>query len=110
MNPPYAHTLVFLLAVAGLVGCVGRFDYNLVLALGWLYLGDLNPQITSSVGVTAILSLVPSHASGLNRGRRHNHHSLFWKGRAFYLFVYAYFGDRNKVRHCSSVRPALLCE
>lgn len=54
MIPVYAHTLVFVLAVTGLVGCVGRFDYNLVLALGWLYLGDLNRQITNSVGVILI--------------------------------------------------------
>lgn len=52
MIPVYAHTLVFVLAIAGLVGCVGRFDYNLVLALGWLYLGGLNKEITNSVGVT----------------------------------------------------------
>lgn len=110
MNPPYAHTLVFLLAVAGLVGCVGRFDYNLVLALGWLYLGDLNPQITSSVGVTAILSLVSSYASGLNSCRWHDNHPFFWKRRAFYLPLHANLGDRYKVRYCSSVRPTLLRE
>lgn len=55
MTPIHAHALVFLLAIAGLVGCVGRFDYNLVLALGWLYIGDFNPQLTNSVGVTVIL-------------------------------------------------------
>lgn len=42
MQPPYANTLTVVLAVVGAIGCVGRFDYNLVLALGWLYLGMLN--------------------------------------------------------------------
>jgi hypothetical protein len=33
---------------------VGRFDYNIVLALGWLYLGDINHGLTNSIGVTFI--------------------------------------------------------
>lgn len=51
LSPPYAHTLAVVLAVVGAVGSVGRFDYNLVLALGWIYLSYLNPRLTSSLGV-----------------------------------------------------------
>ncbi len=51
MIPPYAHTFTFILALFGLVGCIGRFDYNLVLALGWIYLGDINYRLTNSIGV-----------------------------------------------------------
>ena len=51
MNPPYANTLTVVLAVVATIGCVGHFDYNLVLALGWLYLGNLNPRLTYSIGV-----------------------------------------------------------
>jgi hypothetical protein len=39
MHPPYANTLTVVLAVVALVGCVARFDYNICLALGWIYLG-----------------------------------------------------------------------
>ena len=42
MHPPYVNTLTVVLAIIGAVGCVGRFDYNIVLALGWLYLGEIN--------------------------------------------------------------------
>ena len=56
MHPPYANTLTVILAVVGAIGCVGRFDYNLVLALGWLYLGILNERLTYSIGVYLLLS------------------------------------------------------
>lgn len=51
----YAYTLTFLLAVVGLVGCVGRFDYNLVLALGWIYLTDKNIAFSTSLAVHNLL-------------------------------------------------------
>lgn len=51
MLAPYVHTLIFILAVAALIGCVGRFDYNLVLALGWIYLSGIHPNFTNTVGV-----------------------------------------------------------
>jgi hypothetical protein len=54
MLAPYVHTLTFVLAVASLIGCVGRFDYNLVLALGWIYLGDKHSHFTNTVGVLSI--------------------------------------------------------
>jgi len=47
----YLHTVTFILAVVGLVGCAGRFDYNLVLAIGWIYLSDKHPAFSSSMPV-----------------------------------------------------------
>ena len=52
MQPPYANTLTVVLAVVAAIGCVGRFDYNIVLALGWLYIGSIYPNLTNSLGVT----------------------------------------------------------
>ena len=54
MRPPYANTLTVVLAVVAAVGCVARFDYNIVLALGWIYLGSLNPRLTLSIGVYSV--------------------------------------------------------
>lgn len=48
----YVYTATFLLAVAGLVGCAGRFDYNLLLALGWIFLADKHPAFSSSFAVS----------------------------------------------------------
>ena len=47
----YLHTVTFILAVVGLIGCAGRFDYNLVLAIGWIYLSDKHPAFSSSIPV-----------------------------------------------------------
>ena len=55
MLPPYVNALVFVVLAASLVGCVGRFDYNLVLGLGWLYLGDKHPHLTNTIGVSLAL-------------------------------------------------------
>ena len=55
MLPPYVNTLIFILLAVALVGCVGRFDYNLVLGLGWLYLGDKHPHFTNAIGVIVYL-------------------------------------------------------
>ena len=56
MLPTYVHTFTFILAMVALVGCLGRFDYNIVLALGWLYLGQLHPSLTSSLAVRPTIS------------------------------------------------------
>lgn len=48
----YVYTATFVLAVAGLVGCAGRFDYNLLLALGWIFLADKHPAFSSSFAVS----------------------------------------------------------
>lgn len=47
----YVQTSTFILAVVGLFGCAGRFDYNLLLALGWIYLADKQPQFGNSLAV-----------------------------------------------------------
>jgi hypothetical protein len=52
----YAYTATFILALAGLVGCAGRFDYNLLLALGWIYLNDKHPSFSRSFAVLKNLS------------------------------------------------------
>jgi len=39
------HGCLFVLAITGLIGCLSRFDYNIVLALGWMLLADKHPQI-----------------------------------------------------------------
>lgn len=58
MLPTIVHTLIFLLAVffrlsqlVAFVGCTGRFDHNIVLSLGWIYLGSKNPHLTESFTV-----------------------------------------------------------
>lgn len=51
----YVYTATFLLAVAGLVGCAGRFDYNLLLALGWIFLADKHPALSTSFPVSPLL-------------------------------------------------------
>lgn len=47
----YVHLATFILAVVGLVGCAGRFDYNFLLALGWIYLADKHPFFSNSFAV-----------------------------------------------------------
>lgn len=47
----YVHTTTFILTVIGLIGCAGRFDYNLLLALGWIYLSDKHPSFAKSFAV-----------------------------------------------------------
>ena len=47
----YVYTATFMLAVAGLVGCAGRFDYNLLLALGCIFLADKHPAFANSFAV-----------------------------------------------------------
>ena len=47
----YVHVAAFTLAAVGLVGCAGRFDYNLLLALGWIYLADKHPFFAYSFAV-----------------------------------------------------------
>jgi len=42
MLPPYVHSATFVLGIVALVGCLGRFDYNIVLALGWMYLSEIH--------------------------------------------------------------------
>lgn len=52
MLSTHVHTFTFILAIVGMIGCLGRFDYNVVLALGWIILGDKNLNFTNSFGVT----------------------------------------------------------
>ena len=52
MLSTHVHTFTFILAIVGMIGCLGRFDYNVVLALGWIILGDKNLTFTNSFGVT----------------------------------------------------------
>lgn len=52
----YVHTTTFILAVIGLIGCAGRFDYNLLLALGWIYLSDKHPSFSKSFAVIPPIS------------------------------------------------------
>jgi len=72
LRPVFAHTLTVILAVVAAVGCVGHFDFNLVLALGWIYLSYLNPRLTSSLGVLSTSFLVLPHDSWLAACRHHN--------------------------------------
>ena len=51
MFDPWVHNMAFILVVLGLVGCLGRYDYNAVLGLGWIYLSHLHPSLTSSIAV-----------------------------------------------------------
>lgn len=51
MLPPFVHSTTFLLAVVGLVGCLGRFDYNAVLALGWMYLAEKHDSLAATPSV-----------------------------------------------------------
>ena len=69
MLTTHVHMLTFILAVVGMIGCLGRFDYNVVLALGWIILGDKNPTFSNSFGVSNFCYLVLFHDHWINARR-----------------------------------------